>query len=87
VTRPTTPPRETLSEREREVLQLLADGATSKEIAVVLGLKPKTVENHRARILDKLGVANAAAAVRAAVAQGLVSQASNPAPSWSFRVA
>lgn len=87
VTRPATPPRETLSEREREVLQLLADGATSKEIAVVLGLKPKTVENHRARILDKLGVANAAAAVRAAVAQGLVSQATNPSPNWGFRAA
>jgi DNA-binding NarL/FixJ family response regulator len=87
VNRSATPPRETLSEREREVLQLLADGATSKEIAVVLGLKPKTVENHRARILDKLGVANAAAAVRVAVAQGLVSQMSESTPNWRFRVA
>jgi DNA-binding NarL/FixJ family response regulator len=87
VNRSVTPPRETLSEREREVLQLLADGSTSKEIAVVLGLKPKTVENHRARILDKLGVANSAAAVRAALAQGLVSQVSDSAPRWSYRVA
>jgi DNA-binding NarL/FixJ family response regulator len=54
------------------VLQLLADGATSKEIAAELGLRPKTVENHRARILDKLGVANSAAAVRTAVANGLI---------------
>lgn len=78
VNRPTAPAREDLSEREREVLQLLAEGATSKEIAVALGLKPKTVENHRARILDKLGVANSAAAVRAALAQGLVSPAGAP---------
>jgi DNA-binding NarL/FixJ family response regulator len=87
VSRHATPSRETLSERELEVLQLLADGSTSKEIAVVLGLKPKTVENHRARILDKLGVVNAASAVRAALAQGLVSQASDSSPKWSYRVA
>ena len=66
------PPAEALSAREREVLQLLADGATSKEIAAALGLRPKTIENHRARILDKLGAANSAAAVRAAVARGLI---------------
>jgi DNA-binding NarL/FixJ family response regulator len=64
---------EALSQRECEVLQLLAEGATSKEIALALGLRPKTVENHRARILDKLGAANSAAAVRAAVARGLIS--------------
>ena len=63
---------EALSQRECEVLQLLADGATSKEIAVVLGLRPKTVENHRARILDKLGVSNSAAAVRTALSRGLI---------------
>jgi len=63
---------EALSQRECEVLQLLAEGATSKEIAVVLGLRPKTVENHRARILDKLGVSNSAAAVRAAVSRGFI---------------
>jgi len=62
-----------LSEREREVLQLLAEGSTSKEIAVTLGLKAKTVENHRARILDKLGVTNSAAAVRVALSRGFVS--------------
>jgi DNA-binding NarL/FixJ family response regulator len=63
---------EALSQREREVLQLLAEGATSKEIAVALGLRPKTVENHRSRILDKLGVSNSAAAVRAAAARGFI---------------
>jgi two-component system response regulator NreC len=70
--RPLVPPVESLSAREREILGYLADGATSKEIAVTLGLAPKTVENHRARILDKLGVANSAAAVRCAVARGLL---------------
>jgi DNA-binding NarL/FixJ family response regulator len=63
---------EALSRRECEVLQLLAQGATSKEIALALGLRPKTVENHRASILDKLGVSNSAAAVRAALARGLI---------------
>lgn len=76
VNRTKEPPREALSGREREVLQLLAEGATSKEIAVALGLKPKTVENHRARILDKLGVVNSAAAVRAALSLGLVTTSS-----------
>jgi DNA-binding NarL/FixJ family response regulator len=69
---PATMTAEALSQRECEVLQLLAEGATSKEIALALGLRPKTVENHRARILDKLGVTNSAAAVRAAVARGLI---------------
>jgi two-component system, NarL family, response regulator NreC len=75
--RPLAPPVEALSGREHEILVLLADGATSKEIAVVLGLAPKTVENHRARILDKLGVVNSAAAVRAAVARGLIPNGAN----------
>ena len=68
----TAPTVEALSAREQEILRHLAEGATSKEIAVILGLAPKTVENHRARILDKLGVANSAAAVRTALAQGLL---------------
>ncbi|CAA9537367.1 MAG: hypothetical protein AVDCRST_MAG73-1547 [uncultured Thermomicrobiales bacterium] len=72
VNRVPVPTIEALSEREQEVLRLLADGATSKEIAVALGLRPKTVENHRARILGKLGVTNSAAAVRAALANGLL---------------
>jgi DNA-binding NarL/FixJ family response regulator len=71
---------EALSQRECEVLQLLAEGATSKEIAVVLGLRPKTVENHRSRILDKLGVSNSAAAVRAALARGFITPAGSRGP-------
>ncbi len=73
--RATLPPPDALSPRELDVLNLLAAGATSKEIAIELGLRPKTVENHRARILDKLGTVNSAAAVRAALARGLIATA------------
>ncbi|MDP9469302.1 MAG: response regulator transcription factor [Chloroflexota bacterium] len=72
---PAPPPAEELSGREREILQMLAAGATSKEIAISLRLSPKTVENHRARILDKLEAPNSAAAVRTALAKGLIKPA------------
>lgn len=60
-----------LSAREREVLGQLAIGATSKEVARQLGLSKKTVENHRARILEKLSVSNTAA-VGLAYQEGLL---------------
>ena len=66
---------EALSGRERQVLGLLAGGATSKEAARRLGLSAKTVENHRARILAKLGVANTAAAIGLAHRHGLLAAA------------
>jgi two-component system response regulator NreC len=75
---------EELSLREREVLGRLASGATSKEIAAELGLRPKTVENHRARILDKLGAVNSAAAVRVAASAGLISQDIVPARAFAM---
>jgi DNA-binding NarL/FixJ family response regulator len=65
----------TLSAREREMLGLLAAGLTSKEAAGRLGLSVKTVENHRARILEKLGVANTAAAIGFAHQHGLLDAA------------
>ncbi|MDP9370000.1 MAG: response regulator transcription factor [Chloroflexota bacterium] len=77
---PAPPPAEELSGREREILQLLATGATSKEIAISLKLSPKTVENHRARILDKLDAPNSAAAVRTALAKGLIKPAEGSRP-------
>ena len=61
-----------VTERERQILRLLADGATSKEIAQRLGLSTKTVENHRARILEKLGASNTVAAIGLAYQQGLI---------------
>ena len=61
-----------LSEREREVLQLVAEGRTSKEIADVLSISPATVETHRTHVLQKLGLRNTAEVVRYAARRGIV---------------
>jgi len=53
-----------LSNREREVLGLLVEGASNKLIARVLSISPRTVEIHRANMMDKLGIGHAAGAVR-----------------------
>lgn len=53
-----------LTEREREVLQLLSEGLTSKEIGTRLSISPRTVEKHRENLKEKLGVRNAIEAVR-----------------------
>ncbi len=53
-----------LSVREREVLSLVVEGLTNKEIARALGLSPRTVETHRANLFDKLGVDSLAQLVR-----------------------
>jgi DNA-binding NarL/FixJ family response regulator len=60
-----------LSEREREVLQLLAEGKSSKEIADVLFLSPRTVETYRAQIMDKLNIRTIAGLTKYAVRHGL----------------
>ncbi len=61
-----------LNEREREVLQLLAQGARNKEIATALFIAPKTVEYHLSNIFTKLDVTNRTEAARIAVERGLV---------------
>jgi DNA-binding NarL/FixJ family response regulator len=61
-----------LSTREEEVLGLVAMGKTSQEVGIILGISPKTVENHRARIMDKLGIHDLAGLTRYAVKIGLV---------------
>lgn len=61
-----------LSAREREVLHLVVDGLTIKEIANRLDISAKTAENHRSRVLAKLGVRNSAELVRYAVRKRLV---------------
>jgi len=61
----------TLSAREREVLQLLAEGKTSKEIANALTVSVKTVESHRSQIMDKLGIRTVAELTKFAVREGL----------------
>jgi DNA-binding NarL/FixJ family response regulator len=64
---------EKLSAREREVLQLLAEGRTGAEIAARLSLSQKTVETYRARLVEKLGIRDVAGLVKFAIQRGLVS--------------
>ena len=61
-----------LTEREREVLQLVAEGKTSKEIAEKLGISWKTAESHRTRIMEKLAIHDIAGLVRYAIRHGMV---------------
>jgi two-component system, NarL family, response regulator NreC len=61
-----------LSEREREVFQLIAEGHSNKDIAEILHVSPGTVETHRARIMDKLDVHSAAEIVLYAVRKGVI---------------
>ena len=62
----------TLTAREREVLQLIAEGKTTKEIGSVLGISVKTAETHRSRVMDKLEIRDTAGLVRYAIRMGLV---------------
>jgi DNA-binding NarL/FixJ family response regulator len=62
-----------LTEREREVLKVAAEGLTAREIAVRLGVRERTVTTHLARIYGKLGVGTRVAAIRVAASSGLVS--------------
>jgi DNA-binding NarL/FixJ family response regulator len=62
-----------LTPREREVLQLIAEGRSSRRIALRLGLSPKTVDAHRANLMKKLGLHNAQAVTRFALRHGLIS--------------
>jgi DNA-binding NarL/FixJ family response regulator len=63
---------ELLTERERQIYQMLAEGGSNKEIATRLCLSVHTVETHRTRIMDKLGVHSAAELVLSAVHRGLI---------------
>jgi DNA-binding NarL/FixJ family response regulator len=60
-----------LSSREIEVLQAISEGRSNKEIAVLLGVATKTVDNHRSRLMQKLGVHNAASLTLLAVQMGI----------------
>lgn len=64
---------ELLSEREREIFQLVAEGHSNKEIADLLSISPATVETHRAHIFGKLDVHNTAELVLYAVRRGVIS--------------
>lgn len=61
-----------LSSREREVLQLVAEGHSSPQISTTLKISVKTVEGHRQRLMAKLGASNAATLVRHAIRLGLI---------------
>jgi DNA-binding NarL/FixJ family response regulator len=63
---------ELLSEREREIFQLIAEGKANKDIAALLGISPSTVETHRARIMEKLDLHSAAEIVLYAVRRGVI---------------
>ncbi len=62
-----------LTQREREVLQLLSEGNTTKQIALQLYISPKTVEAHRLRIMKKLDIDNIAKLTKYAIQEGLTS--------------
>jgi two-component system response regulator NreC len=66
------PAGDPLAPRERQVLQLVAEGKTSKEIAVLLGLTVKTAESYRARVMEKLDVHETAGLVRYAIRHGII---------------
>jgi len=61
-----------LSDREREVLQLIAEGLSSKEIAAMLGISLKTVDSHRSNLMEKLDIHKISGLVRFAIRAGLV---------------
>ncbi len=62
-----------LTSREREILQLLAEGKTNKDVATALNISPYTVETHRSHILQKLNLHNSAELVLYAVRKGIIS--------------
>lgn len=65
-------PYETLSQREREILKLVAEGLSNLQIAECLCLSPRTIENHRASLMRKLGLSSPTALVRYAIRTGLI---------------
>lgn len=65
-------PRDPLTPREREVLQLIAEGKSTKQVAEALGITVKTAESHRSRIMFKLEIHEKAGLVRYAIKRGLI---------------
>ena len=69
---PRSVPEEPLTAREREVLQLVAEGKTTKEIAALLGVSVKTADAHRTRLMQKLDIHDIASLTRYAIRQGMI---------------
>jgi DNA-binding NarL/FixJ family response regulator len=76
---PPGPQRDRLTPREREVVQLLAEGKTTKEVAVVLGMSVKTAETHRSNIMRKLNFHSVSQLVLYAVRNNIVQVPTSPA--------
>jgi len=67
-----TPEKSRITDREREIVQLLAEGKSSKEIATILGISVRTVETHRAAIMKKLGLKSFSELIRYAVRNKII---------------
>jgi DNA-binding NarL/FixJ family response regulator len=65
-------PSEPLTARQREILQLIAEGKTTKDIAALLDLSIKTIETHRKQLMDRLGIHDVAGLVRYAIRSGII---------------
>ena len=68
----TTRPPDPLTSRERQVLQLISEGKSTKDVACLLGISIKTAESHRARLMHKLDIHETASLVRYAIRRGLI---------------
>ena len=66
-------PLDTLSTREREVLQLVAEGHSSAQVAAMLSLSPKSIETYRSRLMQKIGVSDLPSLVKFSIHHGLIS--------------
>lgn len=67
-------PLEELTDRQREILQLIAEGQTTKAIALILKVSPKTVEYHRAQLMQRLNIFDIPGLVRFALQSGLITE-------------
>ena len=65
-------PYESLTDREKQVLKLVAEGRSNKEVADVLGISVKTAMSHREHVMEKLGVHNRTELVRFAIKKGVI---------------
>jgi DNA-binding NarL/FixJ family response regulator len=72
ITHPELPARQRLTTREREIVQLIAEGKTSKEVAVALEISVKTAETHRANIMRKLEIHSISELVRYAIKNRII---------------
>jgi DNA-binding NarL/FixJ family response regulator len=65
-------PSDPLTDCERQVVQLVAEGKRTKEIALILGVTPKTAETHRVKVMEKLDIHSTAGLVRYVIRRGIV---------------